>query len=78
VLFFSMKLKRRIMMYLISLLQIFDDGHLADAKGRRVDFRNSIIVMTSNAGAELIKRDMSIGFAAHVDGEGNSRWSTRK
>ncbi len=52
------------------LLQIFDDGHLTDAKGRRVDFRNSIIVMTSNAGAELIKRDMSIGFAAHVDGEG--------
>jgi ATP-dependent Clp protease ATP-binding subunit ClpC len=52
------------------LLQIFDDGHLTDAKGRRVDFRNSIIVMTSNAGAELIKRDMSIGFAAHVEGDG--------
>ncbi|MFP3898728.1 MAG: ATP-dependent Clp protease ATP-binding subunit [Dehalococcoidia bacterium] len=52
------------------LLQIFDDGHLTDAKGRRVDFRNSIIVMTSNAGAELIKRDMSLGFAAHLDGEG--------
>ncbi len=52
------------------LLQIFDDGHLTDAKGRRVDFRNSIIVMTSNAGAELIKRDMSLGFTAHVDGEG--------
>jgi ATP-dependent Clp protease ATP-binding subunit ClpC len=55
------------------LLQIFDDGHLTDAKGRRVDFRNSIIVMTSNAGAELIKRDMSIGFAAHVDGEGKQQ-----
>jgi len=52
------------------LLQIFDDGHLTDAKGRRVDFRNSIIVMTSNVGAELIKRDMSIGFSAHVEGEG--------
>ena len=34
------------------LLQIFDDGHLTDAKGRRVDFRNSIIIMTSNIGAE--------------------------
>jgi len=55
------------------LLQIFDDGHLTDAKGRRVDFRNSIIVMTSNAGAELIKRDMSIGFSAHVDGEGKQQ-----
>jgi len=52
------------------LLQIFDDGHLTDAKGRRVDFRNSIIVMTSNVGAELIKRDMSIGFIGHVDTEG--------
>lgn len=47
------------------LLQIFDDGHLADAKGRRVDFRNSIIIMTSNIGAELIKRNMSIGFDIH-------------
>ena len=55
------------------LLQIFDDGHLTDAKGRRVDFRNSIIVMTSNAGAELIKRDMNIGFAAHVDSNGKQQ-----
>jgi ATP-dependent Clp protease ATP-binding subunit ClpC len=52
------------------LLQIFDDGHLTDAKGRRVDFRNSIIVMTSNVGAELIKREMGIGFATHIDGNG--------
>jgi len=49
------------------LLQIFDDGHLADAKGRRVDFRNSIIVMTSNIGAELIKKGTTIGFATHSD-----------
>ena len=47
------------------LLQIFDDGHLTDAKGRRVDFRNSIIVMTSNIGAELIKKGSTIGFAVH-------------
>ncbi len=51
------------------LLQIFDDGHLTDAKGRRVDFRNSIIVMTSNVGAELIKRDMTIGFSSHMDSD---------
>jgi ATP-dependent Clp protease ATP-binding subunit ClpC len=44
------------------LLQIFDDGHLTDAKGRRVDFRNSIIVMTSNVGAELIRKGSTIGF----------------
>jgi ATP-dependent Clp protease ATP-binding subunit ClpC len=49
------------------LLQIFDDGHLTDAKGRRVDFRNSIIIMTSNIGAELIRKGTSIGFATHSD-----------
>jgi ATP-dependent Clp protease ATP-binding subunit ClpC len=49
------------------LLQIFDDGHLTDAKGRRVDFRNAIIVMTSNVGAELIRKGSAIGFAVHAD-----------
>lgn len=49
------------------LLQIFDDGHLADAKGHRVDFRNCIIVMTSNIGAQLIKKDSYLGFASHAD-----------
>jgi len=49
------------------LLQIFDDGHLTDAKGRRVDFRNTIIAMTSNIGAELIKRDTTLGFATKTD-----------
>ena len=53
------------------LLQIFDDGHLTDAKGRKVDFRNTIIVMTSNVGAELIKRDMTLGFVTHTDEEKN-------
>ena len=49
------------------LLQIFDDGHLTDAKGRRVDFRNSIIIMTSNIGAELIRKGANIGFTAQSD-----------
>jgi ATP-dependent Clp protease ATP-binding subunit ClpC len=49
------------------LLQIFDDGHLTDAKGRRVDFRNAIIIMTSNIGAELIRKGSSIGFASRAD-----------
>ena len=49
------------------LLQIFDDGHLTDAKGRKVDFRNSIIVMTSNIGAELIKKDAVMGFVSRTD-----------
>jgi len=49
------------------LLQIFDDGHLTDAKGKKVDFRNSIIVMTSNIGAELIKKDAVMGFVSRTD-----------
>ena len=44
------------------LLQIMEEGHLSDAKGRKVDFRNTIIVMTSNIGAEDIKRQTSFGF----------------
>ncbi len=51
------------------LLQILEDGYLADAKGRRVDFRNSIIIMTSNVGAELINRDMNMGFATKTDAD---------
>ena len=51
------------------LLQIFDDGHLTDAKGRRVDFRNTIIAMTSNIGSELIRRDTTLGFVTRADEE---------
>ena len=51
------------------LLQIFDDGHLTDAKGRRVDFRNTIIIMTSNVGSDLIRRDNTLGFAITRDDE---------
>ena len=49
------------------LLQIMEDGRLTDAKGRRVDFRNTIIVMTSNVGAELIRRDNTLGFTLTKD-----------
>ena len=45
------------------LLQIMEDGHLSDAKGRRVDFRNAIVILTSNVGANLIKRASKLGFA---------------
>ena len=48
-------------------MQIFDDGHLTDAKGRKVDFRNTIIAMTSNIGSNLIQQDRSIGFAARSE-----------
>ena len=49
------------------LLQIMEDGNLADAKGRRVDFRNAIVIMTSNVGASLIKHGGVLGFAVARD-----------
>jgi ATP-dependent Clp protease ATP-binding subunit ClpC len=49
------------------LLQIMEEGHLSDARGRKVDFRNAIIVMTSNVGADLIKRQSSLGFHLERD-----------
>jgi len=49
------------------LLQIMEEGHLSDAKGRKVDFRNAIIVMTSNVGADMIKRQSTLGFALKRD-----------
>jgi ATP-dependent Clp protease ATP-binding subunit ClpC len=49
------------------LLQIMEEGHLSDARGRKVDFRNAIVVMTSNIGAEMIKRQTSLGFSLKQD-----------
>jgi len=49
------------------LLQIMEEGNLSDARGRKVDFRNTIIIMTSNIGAEMIKRETSLGFVIPHD-----------
>lgn len=49
------------------LLQIMEEGHLSDAKGHQVDFRNAIIIMTSNVGAETIQRGPNLGFAFQRD-----------
>jgi ATP-dependent Clp protease ATP-binding subunit ClpC len=49
------------------LLQIMEEGHLSDARGRKVDFRNAIIVMTTNVGADMIKRQTSLGFTLKKD-----------
>jgi ATP-dependent Clp protease ATP-binding subunit ClpC len=50
------------------LLQIFDEGRLADAKGRSVDFRNTIIIMTSNLAQKMLKSEAALGFRGKVDG----------
>lgn len=52
-----------------TLLQIMEDGRLSDAKGKKVDFRNTILILTSNVGADLIKRETSLGFAVSKDEE---------
>ncbi len=49
------------------LLQILEEGKITDSLGRKIDFRNTIIIMTSNVGAELIKRQMSLGFGVPKD-----------
>lgn len=49
------------------LLQVLDDGHITDATGRVVDFKNTVIIMTSNAGAENIVEPKSLGFVSGVD-----------
>jgi ATP-dependent Clp protease ATP-binding subunit ClpC len=49
------------------LLQVFEDGRLTDSFGRKVDFRNTIVIMTSNVGAELIRKTGSLGFKAQKE-----------
>jgi len=49
------------------LLQVLDDGHITDAKGRKVDFRNTVIIMTSNAGAKAIVDPKKLGFTTKDD-----------
>jgi ATP-dependent Clp protease ATP-binding subunit ClpC len=55
------------------LLQIMEEGHLSDARGRKVDFRNAIVVMTSNVGAEMIRRQTNLGFDLPADEEAEER-----
>ena len=53
------------------LLQVLDDGHITDAQGRKVDFKNTIIIMTSNAGAQNIIAPKRLGFASREDDDQN-------
>jgi ATP-dependent Clp protease ATP-binding subunit ClpC len=53
------------------LLQILEEGKITDSLGRKIDFRNTIIIMTSNVGAELIKKQTTLGFGAPVAGTEN-------
>ncbi|MCF2555858.1 ATP-dependent Clp protease ATP-binding subunit [Faecalicatena contorta] len=53
------------------LLQVLDDGHITDSQGRKVDFRNTVIIMTSNAGAQAIIDPKKLGFNAKEDKAGD-------
>ena len=53
------------------LLQVLDDGHITDSQGRKVDFKNTIIIMTSNAGAQSIVEPKKLGFASSDDEKQN-------
>lgn len=53
------------------LLQVLEDGRLTDSLGRRVDFRNTILIMTSNVGAEILQRDNTMGFSPMVGEAGD-------
>jgi ATP-dependent Clp protease ATP-binding subunit ClpC len=66
-----------------TLLQIMEEGNLSDAKGKKVDFRNTILILTSNVGADLIKRETSLGFSVKhsnetVDEESNYQKMRKK
>ena len=51
------------------LLQVLDDGHITDSRGRKVSFKNTVIIMTSNAGAQRIVEPKNLGFAAKEDAQ---------
>lgn len=53
------------------LLQVLEDGRLTDSLGRTVDFRNTIIILTSNVGAHILQKNPSMGFSAGADAEGD-------
>jgi ATP-dependent Clp protease ATP-binding subunit ClpC len=60
-----------------SLLQILDDGRMTDGQGRVVDFRNTVLIMTSNLGTEFVQRSGSLGFL-HREGEGEDKDNQEK
>ncbi|MDY3120932.1 ATP-dependent Clp protease ATP-binding subunit [Suipraeoptans intestinalis] len=55
------------------LLQVLDDGHMTDAQGRKIDFKNTVIIMTSNVGAKSIIQPKKLGFGAGEDKEADYR-----
>ena len=59
------------------LLQVLEDGRLTDSKGRVVDFRNSVLIMTSNVGADLIRKETTMGFVTETEGSSFEKMKER-
>ncbi|WP_408008912.1 ATP-dependent protease ATP-binding subunit ClpC [Pseudalkalibacillus sp. A8] len=59
------------------LLQVLEDGRLTDSKGRTVDFRNTVVIMTSNVGANTLKRNMHMGFTAQSEDQAYENMKTK-
>ncbi|MEL7562638.1 AAA family ATPase [Dehalogenimonas sp. 4OHTPN] len=57
-----------------ALLQLLDDGRLTDGHGRTVDFKNTVVIMTSNAGVETIRRESKLGFVTAAGGDGRENY----
>ncbi len=60
------------------LLQILDDGRLTDSKGKVVDFKNTVIIMTSNVGAHTIKKQKTLGFTGNIEDEKKNAYEKMK
>ena len=60
------------------LLQILEDGRLTDAQGRTVDFRNAVLIMTANVGAQLLRKGATLGFQVNVEGEAKAEYDAMK
>ncbi len=61
-----------------ALLQVLDDGRMTDGHGRTVDFKNTVVIMTSNAGVETIKRESGIGFAVRKEEKEKSQYEAMR
>ena len=61
-----------------SLLQVLDDGKLTDGQGRKVDFRNTVIIMTSNVGAKEAQKGNSLGFGLNAEAQSERDWEKTK
>lgn len=60
------------------LLQLLEDGHVTDAQGNKVDFKNAVIIMTSNIGAETLVKGQSLGFGLDQPGQSDADWARMK